>query len=192
MLTKSCTYQIDAEDNIIFVGGAWSSFANANSGQGLLSSPPLNKSIWDFIVGLSTQYIYHTLINRVRTNRKPLTFPFRCDSPDTLRYLEMEISPGVGDSVWFRTTVKREIGPNTLPVIESSQSLEKSIIKMCSWCKLISVRNNWLTLEDAIWFQGLMDAPEVPPITHGICPDCNHILQDEINALKRTRQENLL
>jgi hypothetical protein len=192
MLTKSCSYQIDTKDEIIYVGGTWSAFANANGGQSLLLNSPLGQPIWAFVNGLSTRFIYQTLINRVRSSRTPLVFPFRCDSPDTLRYMEMEISPGADDSIWFRTTLKREIGPNTLPSNKAPICLEKSIVKMCSWCQLINVRNNWLTLEDAIWFQGLMDGPEVPPITHGICPDCNEVMHQEIIFMHSSFQENFL
>lgn len=184
MPNQTISYQVDAADNIISIGGSWRTFAKNNGGEALVSSPPIGQSLWTFINGLSTRFIYQMVISQVRQTKKPLLFPFRCDSPTTLRYMDMEIAPGAGDTVWFRTLLKREIGLPPFAIQNKPAPQEKSLIKMCAWCKMIWIHDNWLTLEDAIWLQGLLDTPEVAPITHGICPDCNNSVQAEIESMK--------
>jgi hypothetical protein len=174
MSNQSCRYQVDAEDKLISIEG----------GESLYPSPPLNQSIWTFIKGLSTRFIYQMLISQVRETETAVQFPFRCDSAEFLRYMEMEISPGENDSVWFQTTLKRQIETNALPNYSGPTPIQEAAVKMCAWCKLVLVGSSWLSLEDAIWLQGLLDTPEAPPITHGLCPDCNRSMRQEITLLK--------
>lgn len=190
MLNQCCSYQVDAEDKIIYIGGGWNTFAIANGGNSLATSPPLGKSLWSCINGLSTRFIYQSLVNKVRRTKQKISLPLRCDAPDTLRYLELEISPGARDSIWFRTTLKKEIDQNSLSPIAKPDLMEQPTIKMCAWCKLIAFRDSWLTIEDVIWFHGLLDGPEVPPITHGICPDCNQQMETELAEIKTVLQKN--
>ncbi len=184
MLNPSCRYQVDAHDKIIAIEGSWAAFARANGGETFLSSPPINQPIWTFIRGLSTRFIYQMLLSQVRETGNTLHFPFRCDSAEMLRYMEMEMSAGKDNSVWFKTTLKRQINPNILPGHVSPTPRQESLIKMCAWCKLVLVRNNWLSLEDAIWMQGIFDVEEAPPISHGLCPDCKYVMEQEAKAIK--------
>ena len=187
MPNPSCRYQVDANDKIIDIQGSWNTFAKANGGDTLLRSPILKQSIWTFIRGLSTTYIYQVLINQVRETKKSIRFPFRCDSAELLRYMEMEISPGKDDTIWFQTSLKRQINPNTLPRHSRLRPKPLPIVKMCAWCKSVWVRDSWITLTEAIWLQGLLDLPEVPPITHGICPDCKSLMEQEVKVYQATQ-----
>lgn len=192
MFSQGCQYQIDAEDNIIFLGGSWDAFAKANGGIGLRYNAPRGKSLWTFINGQSTRFIYYTLINQVRATNKPIHFPFRSDGQNTRRYMEMEIAPGENGSIWFRTTHIKETAPDPSESKSNVDGQNEGPYRMCSWCNLILIGENWLTIEDALWFQGLMDGPEVPPLSHGICSDCSLIMQKAVQIMDQEDQGALL
>jgi hypothetical protein len=43
---------------------------------------------------------------------------------------------------------------------------------MCSWCQRVEVKGRWMPVETAVAALGLMAAPTVPAISHGICDAC--------------------
>jgi hypothetical protein len=125
------------------------------------------------------------LISQVRETGTSVRFPFRCDSPDLLRYMEMEISLGEEDSVWFQTYLKRQVSVDSIPNHNGKESLRDThLIKICAWCRLVLVQNNWYSLEDAVWMLGIFDESEAPEITHGICYDCGELMKQEMEILK--------
>jgi hypothetical protein len=180
MLKTSCLYEVDAQDKIISIGGAWTAFARENGGEKLLNSPPLGQPIWHFIKGLSTRNIYYLIMKQVRETGATIRFPFRCDSPDTLRYMEMELSPGENNGVRFQTTLTRVLEQNSIYTRDSHAPRQEAMVQVCAWCDLVLVHSDWLSLEDAIWMLGLFDVPEAPPISHSICPACVRLLNKEV------------
>lgn len=184
MLKKSCCYQVDAQDRIVSLGGAWTAFARENGGEKLLNSPPLGQPIWHAIQGLSTQNIYYLIMKQVRETGAIIRFPFRCDSPDVLRYMEMEVSPAENNGVSFQTMLTRVIERDSVHARDSRPAAQESMVQICAWCDRVLVRSDWLSLEDAIWLLGLFDAPEAPPISHSICPACVRMLNKEVQLLQ--------
>jgi hypothetical protein len=156
------------------MGGTWSAFAKENGGHSLLDNPPVGRSIWEFIEGLSTRNIYALAMKQVRNKGRSICFPFRNDSPEMLRYMNMHIESGAAGSLWFRTTIQREIRKDTLAEknVPKPENHPNYLVHMCAWCNLVEVAGEWFSLASAIWALGLLDGPEVPPITHGICPKC--------------------
>jgi hypothetical protein len=183
MLTPSCCYQVDAEDRIINIDGAWSAFARENGGQSLLNNPPIGRLIWDLIRGMSTRNIYHIIMKQVRKTGHPARFPFRCDSPDVRRYMEMKISLGEAGSLWFQTSIAKVVAADGNNVSNYAASPTKELVQMCAWCDRVQVGDEWLPLEVAIWSLGLLDTPEAPPISHDICLSCyNQLHKKTIRA----------
>lgn len=180
MLKTSCSYQVDAQDRLVFIGGAWTAFARENGGEVLLNNPPLGQPIWHFIQGLSTQNIYYLIMKQVRETGATIRFPFRCDSPEVLRYMEMAVSPAENNGVRFHTTLTRVLERSAPYTRESQPAHQESMVQICAWCDLVLVQSDWLSLEDAIWMLGLFDAPEAPPISHSICPACVRLLNQQV------------
>jgi hypothetical protein len=180
MIKPSCLYEVDAQDRIISLGGAWTAFARENGGEKLLNNPPLGQPIWQIIRGLSTRNIYYLVMKQVRESGVTIRFPFRCDSPTTLRYMEMAVSPAENKGIYFQTTLTSVIERNTLVTRESHAPRQEPMVQICAWCDLVLVRSDWLSLEDAIWLLGLFDTPEAPPISHSICPACVRLLDKEV------------
>jgi hypothetical protein len=174
MLKTSCRYQIDAFDNITAIGGDWFAFAKENGGEALLESSPIGRSIWDFIQGDSIKNLYSLIIKKVRQTGKPVYFPFRCDSPNHLRYMEMVIDLGEGDSIWFETTIIKTLNRSspTALLLPAETDYSETLLSVCAWCSNVKIQAEWIPLEDAIRILGLFDNANNPLISHGICPDC--------------------
>ncbi len=47
---------------------------------------------------------------------------------------------------------------------------------MCGWCDRFEVDGEWVEVEEAARRLELFNRPELPALSHGICPDCNELL----------------
>ncbi len=89
---RSFIWIIDAADKLVHVNDAWLAFAGENTAPQLTAASVLNQPIWRFIQGQETIYLYKQIFGRVRAGKSPVKFPFRCDSPDCRRFMEMQLS----------------------------------------------------------------------------------------------------
>ncbi len=184
-----CFYQVDARDTLTSIGGAWSEFAKKNDGDALLTHSPLGHSIWDFIEGNTTRYLYRIIMKQVRDTGEPIYFPFRGDSPNFLRHMAMKISLGEAASLWFESSISKEIPKGMTRALYGRPHQPIPLIHMCAWCNLVRVCNQWLSLDAAIWVLGLFDTPKVPPITHGMCPECVKQVNQNIHTKNWTKAQ---
>ena len=170
MIDKDFVCRIDSVDKISFVNDAWASFAVANGASHLPALAP-GTSLFDHIFGMPVRQVYRDLVQRVRESGVEVSFPFRCDSPDLRRYLEMCIVPLPGDEVEFRSRIIRE-EQRTPPVFTTeSGRCHPQQIAMCSWCKKIAAPD-WVEVEVAVGKLGLIEGADQPLISHGMCPEC--------------------
>ncbi|ARN74279.1 hypothetical protein [Oceanicoccus sagamiensis] len=137
----------------------------------------LNSPLFDFIEGDDTRYMNSVLINRVRETKIQLTVPFRCDSQDHRRYMEMSIIPLEDDGLRFKNfLVKSE---KKQDIVLSNLDTHKSIdvISMCSWCNRFKVTNTqWEEADIAVRELGLFGDNDRKRITHGICQTCSELI----------------
>ena len=113
------------------------------------------------------------LLNTVRTRRKIIEFPFRCDSPEKRRFMRMEMIPQDKEKVEFKSFLEREEVRVSLALLDISTERTKEIITICSWCKRIKRDElHWLSTEDAVEHMGLFGKKALPMLSHGICPSC--------------------
>ena len=171
----SCFYQVDGRDRITAVGGDWVAFAKAN--QAAASCFPdqvIGRPLWDFIDGLETRHLYRILLERLRSLRRPVKLPFRCDAPDRRRFLELQIVPAAGDHLQFMSTLLREKPRAAVAVLQVDAPRSAEFITMCSTCKRVETASaaGWDEVEVALAVLNYFNAVPVPQITHGICPDC--------------------
>ena len=105
---RSFIWIIDDADKIVHVNDAWLAFARENTAPQLTASLVLDQPIWRFIQGQETIYLYKQIFGRVRAGKSPVKFPFRCDSPDCRRFMEMQLSLLPGDAIQFISHILRE------------------------------------------------------------------------------------
>lgn len=174
------TYQIDRNDTLTQVGDNWRAFAAAN-GAPQLADHVLGHTLWEFIRDPTTRQMYFDLLAGVRGGRV-ITFAYRCDSPSQRRYMRMTMTAAPDEGVAFSSlTVTTE--PRVPPVPDETTSpAGRTLVTVCSWCKRVSVRDEWLEMEVAIDRSGLFTGDTFPSLTHGACPECYERIMAELDV----------
>jgi len=166
-------HRIDSAHRIVFVNQAWVDFASANDADHLRADKVLGTSLWDYISDLETIFLYKTILGRATEEGRTLRFPFRCDSPDVIRHMEMRVSRLPDASYEFVSLSLREETRTSLQLLCPSIQRSDELIRMCSWCKKIDLSDNrWVEVEEAVRLLGLFTVQPLPQITHGACPEC--------------------
>jgi hypothetical protein len=175
-------WTIDNADKIIQVNDEWLAFAQENLSPHLTAALVLDQSIWRFIYGQETIYLYKQIFGRVRAGISPLTFPFRCDSPDCRRFMEMKLSLLPGDTIQFISHILREEWRDPVDLLEASRDRTGEFLKICSWCKKIDIPGRgWGEVEAAIEALDLFGHHSLPRVTHTICDSCYNTIRQELN-----------
>lgn len=165
-------YRIDFTDCITTVSEGWISFAMANGGERLLPPGIVGTSLWSCIVDPITRQVYRNLLTRVRKGADEIGFRFRCDSPDRRRLLQMQITLTASDHVDFQTTIVRDEPRTEVGLMDRATLRSDALLTICGWCMRVPVTGKWLEIEEAVSALGLLEAPVMPSLSHGMCPAC--------------------
>ena len=169
----SYDYAIGDRDQIISVSPDWIGFARENGAAGLDASAVLGRSIFEFIRGESTQAFYGVLFRRVRGDRTPLTLPFRCDSPDRFRFMELAIAPGEDAVIELRGVLLREQERPHCRLVDTLIPRSEVELDMCSVCTRVRIPGSkWLEVDEAIASFDLFDSVEQPRLRYSVCESC--------------------
>jgi hypothetical protein len=171
---SECTeYVLDGNDRILEVGGDWDAFARANNAEHLCGDALIGTSFWDHIAGQSLCDLLHRVFQRARSLGQPITVPARCDSPDTIRHLEIRVHALNSNQLRVQSCVRSEIPRENW----RSGDRVRAMLQMCSWCNRFNHEGRWMEIEEAIEKYDLVNADVVPRSSHGICPDCAILLK---------------
>ena len=169
---KRNVYRIDQDDNIVSVEEAWDDFAASNDAPELEGKNVIERNLWDFVSDELTRHIYKQMTAEVRKGRS-LTFGFRCDSPDQVRFLEMRMTPFSEEGVQFETFTSYIEERPPQEIFRRSSKVIDEVVIACSWCKKIKTAENvWHEVEQAIQILQLFDVDPAPQLSHGMCEDC--------------------
>lgn len=153
-------YVIDAEDRI-------ESFAADRTSAATEASVDwCGRSIWSVVSGDVTEQIYRRLLQRVRAERSPVSFQYRCDLAHQRRWFELSLHSADGKRVEFRSRLLNVTARPPVSWLEQVTGYGPAVV-LCSWCGHVLHDGEWLEIERA--------APMVPDsarVEHGICPDC--------------------
>ncbi|MCX8156804.1 MAG: hypothetical protein N3J91_10220 [Verrucomicrobiae bacterium] len=178
-------HQIEADDTLSWVNEAWLQFARDNQAPHLTLETVLGRPLWDFIHEATIRQFYQIIVRRVRMAARAITLPYRCDSPDKRRFMRMEIHPLGGGRIQFRNWILREEVRPALELLAARAPDPSRLVVMCSWCK--RVRNDltaqWQEPEVAVAQMRLFNCAIPPRITHGVCPECSKVLEEEIERI---------
>jgi hypothetical protein len=167
-------HRIAGDGRISFVGDAWLAFA-AENGYRTTRPEQLGRPLLSAIGGEENRHIYALLIERVRSSGREVQFGYRCDSPDTRRWMRMHMRylPDT-DEVEFESVLLRRESRPFVDLIEARQepSFSSEVLSMCSWCKAVLAEQSWVEVEQAVSKLGLFAIDRMPRISHGICPVC--------------------
>lgn len=166
------SYRLDDTNSIEWVNSDWDHFALENGAKHLVNQNVLGTPIWEYIAGTETRHLYKCIFDRIRKNEIEVEFPYRCDSPNIRRYMEMRILPQPNRRLEFKNRIIKEEKGETIPLLDFTISRSHELIRMCSWCKSIETGDGWAPLEEAIAVMQLFDSTRLPEITHGMCSNC--------------------
>lgn len=183
------SHRTDAKDLIVSVDQAWVEFAQENWRPDFKPEWVLGRSLWDFIHGADTQAVYRLAIARARSQDRGLTLPFRCDSPDLRRFMEMTITSLGDGGLEYGCLLLREEVRAPVPFRPCGPCAPGRVLKACSICLRLE-RPSWTELGyagsdgGAAWQEAERVLPVVaaleegyfPPLTYGVCPDCRRTL----------------
>lgn len=176
MSTQTLSYAIDEQDHLIKADQGYYRFAEENGWNE--ASTSLGRSLWDYVAGHEVVKLQRLLVRRIRDEVGDVELPFRCDAPGVRREMNIRIvaRPG-GRVVLFSARLRSEEArefPQSLLDPEAPRGEET--LEMCGWCDRFDVDGEWVEVEEAAKRLGLFNRPELPALSHGICPDCSEML----------------
>ena len=166
-------HRVDRDGCIVAVSGSWKAFAEEN-GAGSALQAVRGSVLWNYIAGAQTRHLYHVLMERARSSGRSLHIPYRCDSPDTRRFMEMELAfLPEHDEFEFRNRLLRVELRSPVPLLDPNTCRSEAMLTMCSWCKKVKMDDEeWVEAEAAVRRLGLLEDACMPRLSHGICPAC--------------------
>jgi hypothetical protein len=172
---------IDAADKIVHVNDDWLAFAAENTAPQLTAALVLDQPIWRFIQGQETGYLYQQIFRRGRAGKAPVRFPFRSDSPDCRRFMQMQLVLLPGDTIQFMAHMLREERRDPIDLLDAPRDITREFLKICNWCKRIDIPGRcWGEIEAAIAALDLFGHHPMPRMTHTICDSCRGALSLEL------------
>ena len=112
-------YALDGSDVIVSLGEAWLRFARENGAPELCRESVVGRSLWEYVTGDTTRQLYQAIFRRVRDRGETLVLPFRCDSPERFRFMELAIGCGEGSELRALWATAARAGPSPLPAARS-------------------------------------------------------------------------
>lgn len=171
-------YDVDQYDDLNYFDGPWNLFAAENGAPELLMDSLLGNQLWKHITGMETRHIYQSLMGKAREKRCKMEFSYRCDAPDTLRVLKLEISSENGQEVRFRSTLLHEsLRTIAYPFLPPDPYAKSALFhSVCSVCKKLLQEGKWVELETAVEDLRLLHEASNYALSHTLCPHCAHAL----------------
>ena len=168
----ACHYSIDRDDVMRAVGTVWLDFAQRNAAPELTRERVVGRPIWDFVAGGKTREIYRLLFRRVRAANTRMSLPFRCDSPDRLRFMQLELCPGDDSSIDFTAVLERELPRRHVRLLDRLSGRAGYKFSICSFCRRVFAFGAWLEPEEAVARLGWLETECPPELEEYVCDDC--------------------
>ena len=168
------SYTLDLDDRIIAVTGNWDGFALANGGPAILSATIIGRRLDEFVSGDVTRMFVRTMLMSARMLKRSIHRPYRCDSPQLRRFMEMTVMPHGGGMLEVRhRQIRCEPLSCTVTIASVAAAPTSGFIKRCSICNHIRIRQVWSEVDEAILDGRLAkDAAAALRVIYGVCPDC--------------------
>ncbi len=176
MSVQALSYAIDEHDHLIRVDKGYYRFAEENGWDEAATS--LGRSLWDYVAGHEVKKLQRLLVRRIRDGVGDVELPFRCDGPQVRREMDIRIVARPGGRVVLFSARLRSEEARDLPQLLLDPAVPRSeeVLAMCGWCDRFEVDGEWVEVEEAARRLGLFNRPELPTLSHAICPTCNAML----------------
>jgi hypothetical protein len=177
------TYRVDKTDKIVGVSDNFYTFAEKNDWHGhWRPEDVIGHSLWDFIQDRETRHLYQELFRRVRKGKRCRAIPFRCDSPDERRFLELILEALPDHQIAITSKIVRTEHRNRIRLLDAGTSRSTDHLIICSMCKKIEVSpQHWAEIEEGLVQLRLFEAHDMPLLSHGVCPECYQVAMRELD-----------
>lgn len=181
--TPSTSYRINANGIIEEIGGDWEYFAQENQGRELKVDQVLGNSLWTYIKDKGTKRLYEMLLNRIRKTGEMLKFPYRCDSPNKRRYMQMELQLNSDGGFEFNNFVLREEERDPNQFFKQRFYSPIAMVIVCSFCNKVRRKKaqGWVEVDEMAREEKILDHENPLRIAYGVCQDC----QQRVNVLAK-------
>jgi len=170
-----CCYSIDTADAVFAVDDAWVRFAQGNGAPELTRQRVLGSSLWAHIAGSETREIYETLFDWVRSHRAKITVPMRCDSPERVRVMRLELSPAPRGGIQFECVLERQHTRPYFSLLDRLMQRSRQHLPVCSFCRRILAFGEWLEPETAATRLELLHTSFPPTPLESVCERCSSL-----------------
>lgn len=170
---EACRYDIDEGDRIVDVDDAWVAFAERNGGIGLTREAVIGQSVHAYIAGWATSDLYARLFQALRRSAVPAKLTFRCDSPDRIRRMQLEMASGAGGIIRIKSRLLAGADRPHIPLLDPKTRHDGKWQIICSICLRIKAADGtWREIEDALPLPHDDPTPGLPQLSHDVCPQC--------------------
>ena len=169
-------YVVDRSDRIESVSEAWLRFAEVNGAPELTREAVIGNSLWAFVRSSDTQSFYRALFHRVRFKKIEVNLPFRCDSPDLLRFMVLHVRLGSKGRLKLSGRLLREAKRAHVPRINEFLGDSEQRFVMCSICKRVNAFGAWVEPEVAAQRFHVFETIHEAEIQHGVCDQCRALV----------------
>lgn len=177
-------YQVNSQDEIVYLNETWQVFALANDAADLAPEKVLGRPLWDFITDETTKVLYREILQHVRAGRAT-QFQFRCDAPAYRRYMEMTVTAQPGGEVQFASSLAREEARPPQEILNRFAARSEEWLRICGWCKRVDVTGRgWEAIEQAVSLLHLFGQKNLPRLTHGMCENCYQGMLQQVAELR--------
>jgi hypothetical protein len=167
-------YWLDKNNMIIKLSDSWDSFAIENDGDVLSGQSVIGKKIWDYIQGNTTRMWMDALFSLARLHQKTVQKPYRCDSPELKRYMEMVITPEENGVLKVESRVlSTEVIKKPFYFQASNDLGSPKILIRCSICNRLKQKGQWQEV-DQLSIESTNT--EQLQVAYGVCPDCHNLM----------------
>lgn len=166
-------YSIDESDRLVSVSNTWVDFARANGAPELTRERVVGRPLWEFMEGAEIREIYELLFGWVRRHQSVIELPFRCDSPDCLRFMRLRLTPSEAGRIDLAAVLDREERRPHLMILDCLSARSEYAFPLCSFCRRIFAFGAWLEPEEAIARLGWLESRHPPQIEEDVCGYCS-------------------
>lgn len=163
-------YWLDVGDTIVDIAPGWEHFANANDAPDLDVRRVIGRNLMNYVHGDVTRMFVRTLIQSARLLRRPLVRPYRCDSPEVRRDMEMRLC--VEDSGllrWEHRLVSATPFERRIAFAPAEPTEARRCTVRCSMCNRLKSPRGW---HEPVDQPPPAETCSPLPVIYGVCPEC--------------------
>jgi hypothetical protein len=168
-------FVVDADLRLLWIGGDWDDFSQANGGKGALVNDVLSTPLRDHITDDETADALAEMIGAVQQANHMLRIDYRCDSPQQLRRFLLTIQP-MKDSRALLVHELRDASIFKKPLTpwQADQTAEDCKCSFC--CSVRTAGGRWTAPEG-------LEGDHPPLVRYTLCPDCTQNIKAAIKQV---------